>query len=140
MFFNFFYIFLNYKLNKTLLTSTSDYTLKKTMTIKKLIIKALNVYINKNNNKLQDLLQKETTTEKQVTSIVKNLLVAHQHLRKVKFEDDYEFIEKNNKLYYTINGHRLFLMNTSTKKAFPDDLKDFQTKDKETTIKKKKVA
>lgn len=110
------------------------------MTIKKLIIKALNVYINKNNNKLQDLLQKETTTEKQVTSIVKNLLVAHQHLRKVKYEDDYEFIEKNNKLYYTINGHRLFLMNTSTKKVFPDDLKDFQTKDKETTIKKKKVA
>lgn len=108
------------------------------MTIKKLITKAINTYIKQQYAKLETLLNKDTTNEKQVIAVAKNLLYAHQHIRKIRTEEDFEFIEKNNKLYYEINSHRLFI--TSTRKAFPDDFKDFQPKDKETTIKKKKVA
>lgn len=83
------------------------------MTIKTLIIKKLQQYINKEKYKLEELFNKENTTEKQLLSKVKNIHTATQQLRSIKFKDEYEYTERDGKLYYLVNNHRLFLMKTS---------------------------
>lgn len=101
LYFNFFFI---YNLNKH----------KNNMTIKTLIVKKLQQYINKEKYKLEELFNKENTTEKQLLSKVKNIHTATQQLRNIKFKDEYEYTEVDNKIYFVTNGHRLFI--TQTKK------------------------
>lgn len=81
------------------------------MTIKKIILKQLQSYIKKETHKLEELFKKDTTTESQLLARVKNIHYAHQHIRKIKFNDEYDYTERNGKLYYELNGHRLFIMN-----------------------------
>lgn len=84
------------------------------MTVKTLIIKKLQQYINKQHLQLEELFNKEQTTEKQLLAKVKNIHQATQQLRNIKFNDEYEYIEVDNKIYFITNGHRLYI--TQTKK------------------------
>ena len=79
------------------------------MTIKKLILKQLQLYINKQQHQLEELFNKDTTTESQLLAKVKNIHLAHKHIRKIKFQDEYEYYSRDGKLYYELNGHRIFL-------------------------------
>ena len=79
------------------------------MTIKKLILKQLQLYINKQQHQLEELFKKDTTTESQLLAKVKNIHLAHQHIRKIKFQDEYEYYSREGKLYYELNGHRIFI-------------------------------
>jgi len=79
------------------------------MTIKKLILKQLQLYINKQQHQLEELFKKDTTTESQLLAKVKNIHLAHKHIRKIKFQDEYEYYSREGKLYYELNGHRIFL-------------------------------
>lgn len=86
------------------------------MTVKTLIIKKLQQYINKQHLQLEELFNKEQTTEKQLLAKVKNIHQATQQLRNIKFNDEYEYIEIDNKIYFITNGHRLFICNTKKDK------------------------
>lgn len=84
------------------------------MTIKTLIVKKLQQYINKEKYKLEELFNKENSTEKQLLAKVKNIHQATTQMRNIKFNDEYEYLEVDNKIYFVTNGHRLFI--TQTKK------------------------
>lgn len=75
--------------------------------MKKRIIKALQLYINKQHSKLESLFGIETTTESQLMSYVRNIHQASIQLRKVKYQDEYEYTERDGKFYIEVLGHRI---------------------------------
>lgn len=86
------------------------------MTVKTLIIKKLQQYINKEMAKLEELFGKENTTEKQLLAKVKNIHQTQLYINQAKWKDEYEYTERDNKIYVTINGHRIFITQTKKEK------------------------
>lgn len=78
--------------------------------MKKRVIKALQLYINKQKVKLENLFQKEDATEKELMSYVRNIHQASIQLRQAKFDDTYEYTEKDGKYYTEVLGHRIHLL------------------------------
>lgn len=75
--------------------------------MKKRIIKALQLFINKKKIKLENLFQKENATEKELMVYVKLIHQASIQLREAKFNDNYEYVEKDGKFYTEVLNHRI---------------------------------